>query len=221
MVPLERKLPGDSRLFPLRSSSNFQMVTSAPIREPLTDSAPLRDKYGRAITDLRVAITDHCNYKCVYCRTGNEGAVYSDLPMHDYLRMVRVFVSLGIEKVRITGGEPLLRRGLVEFVRELSAMRTPVGKSLDIAITTNGHLLADLAQPLKDAGLSRATISMDAVDPEKFAAITRVSNGYEKVFAGIRKAREVGLAPVKVNAVLLRGFNDDQIVAFGKFAREE
>lgn len=197
------------------------MVTIAPIREPHADSAPLRDKYGRAITDLRVAITDHCNYKCVYCRTGNEGALYSDLPLADHLRMVRVLVSLGIEKVRITGGEPLLRKGLVEFLRELSALRTPTGKALDIAITTNGHLLADLAQPLKDAGLSRATISMDAVDAEKFARITRVPNSYEKVLAGVRAAKQAGLSPVKVNAVLLRGFNDDQIVAFGRFAREE
>ena len=197
------------------------MVTIAPIRKAETEHAPLRDKFDRAITDLRVAITDHCNYKCVYCRTGNEGALYSDLPMADYLRMVRVFVSLGIEKVRITGGEPLLRRGIVEFVRELASMRTAHGKPLDIAITTNGHLLADLAQPLKDAGLSRATVSMDAVDAEKFARITRVPNGYGKVLAGIRAARSAGLAPVKVNAVLLRGFNDDQIVAFGRFAREE
>src|SRR5712691_5038211 len=112
----------------------------------------LSDKFGRPITDLRISITDHCNYKCVYCRTGNEGALYADLPMADYLRMVRVLVDLGIEKVRITGGEPLLRKGVVEFVRDLSVLRTIDGKPLDIAITTNGHLLPDLAQPLKDAG---------------------------------------------------------------------
>ncbi len=197
------------------------MVTVAPIRKAESEGEALRDKFGRAITDLRVAITDRCNYKCVYCRTGEEGALYAELPMSDYLRIVRVFVSLGIEKVRITGGEPLLRKGLVEFVQELSSLRTPRNKALDIAITTNGHLLAGLAQPLKDAGLSRATISMDAVDREKFAQITRVPNGYDKVVAGIRAAKKAGLAPVKVNAVLLRGFNDDQIVAFGRFAREE
>ncbi len=182
---------------------------------------PLIDKYSRPITDLRVSITDRCNYKCVYCRTGNEGAQYADLPMADYLRMVRVMVGLGIEKVRLTGGEPLLRKGVVEFVRELAALRTLRGEKLDIALTTNGHLLADMAQPLKDAGLTRVTVSMDAVDPEKFARITRVHNGYENVRAGIAAARKAGLDPVKVNCVLMRGFNDDQIVEFGKFAREE
>lgn len=181
----------------------------------------LRDKFGRAITDLRISITDRCNYKCVYCRTGNEGALYADLPMTDYLRMARVLVGLGIDKVRITGGEPLLRNGVVEFVRELAKLRTPVGLPVDIALTTNGHLLADLAQPLKDAGLTRVTVSMDAVDPERFARITRVQGGYDHVLAGIRAANRVGLAPVKVNCVLMRGFNEDQIIPFGMFAREE
>jgi cyclic pyranopterin phosphate synthase len=181
----------------------------------------LRDKHGRLITDLRVSITDRCNYKCVYCRTGNEGALYSDLPFSDYLRLVRIFVQLGIEKVRITGGEPLLRSGLVEFVRELAQLRTIDGNVPDLALTTNGHLLADLAAPLKEAGLRRVTVSMDAVDPEKFARITRVANGYENVLAGIRASRRAGLEPVKVNCVLLRGFNEDQIVEFARFSREE
>jgi cyclic pyranopterin phosphate synthase len=181
----------------------------------------LQDKHGRYITDLRVSVTDRCNYKCVYCRTGNEGAQYSELPFADYLRLVRIFVGSGIEKVRLTGGEPLLRNGLVDFVRELAALRTLDGEKLDIAITTNGHLLAELVQPLKEAGLRRATISMDAVDPEKFARITRVSNGYDSVLAGIRAAKRAGLEPVKVNAVLLRGFNEDQIIEFARFSREE
>lgn len=192
----------------------------------------LRDKYGRAITDLRVSVTDRCNYKCVYCRTGTEGAQYDELPIADYLRMVRVFVSLGIEKVRLTGGEPLLRKGLVEMVAALAEMRTSfsgeglaldsgAGKPLDIAVTTNGHLLKDLAQPLKDAGLTRITISMDAVDRNKFSRITRVPDSFDKVLAGVRTARRVGLDPVKVNCVLLRGFNEDQIVEFAKFSRDE
>src|SRR5437588_4077715 len=181
----------------------------------------LQDKHGRSITDLRVSITDRCNYKCVYCRTGNEGALYADLPLDDYLRMVRVLVSLGVEKIRITGGEPLLRHGVVDFVRDVAKLRTLDDKPLDVAITTNGHLLPEMAAPLKNAGLSRITVSMDAVDAEKFARITRVQNGYENVLAGIRAARRVGLDPVKVNCVLLRGFNEDQVVPFGKFARQE
>jgi len=182
---------------------------------------PLTDKFGRPIRDLRISITDHCNYKCVYCRTGNDGAMYSDLPFADYLRMTRVLVSLGVNKVRITGGEPLLRNGVVNFVRDVAALSTPDGLPLDIAITTNGHLLAEMAQPLKEAGLCRVTVSMDAVDPERFALITRVPNGFDNVLAGIRAARDAGLGPVKVNCVLMRGFNEDQIIPFGLFAREE
>ncbi|GAC1364389.1 MAG: GTP 3',8-cyclase MoaA [Acidobacteriaceae bacterium] len=193
----------------------------------------LRDKFGRAITDLRVSVTDRCNYRCVYCRTGNEGAQYAELKIADYLRMVRVFVDLGVEKVRLTGGEPLLRGGLVEMVEELSRMRTSFlpdgtavgedaeGLPLDIALTTNGHLLEGLAQPLKDAGLSRVTVSMDAVDAETFTAITRVPRSFDKVLAGIRAAKAAGLGPVKVNCVLLRGFNDGQIEQCAEFSRRE
>jgi cyclic pyranopterin phosphate synthase len=232
----------------------------------------LHDKFGRAITDLRISITDRCNYKCVYCRTGNEGALYGDLPFEDYLRMARVLAGMGISKIRLTGGEPLLRKGVVEFVRELAKLRPQglkpgsfdavngtaeavpfqspllqspslqnptVGRSsisnptmerqrgndlsepLDIALTTNGHMLAELAQLLKAAGLTRVTVSMDAVDPERFARITRVPNGYDHVLAGIRAARRAGLWPLKVNCVLMRGFNEDQVIPFGMFAREE
>jgi len=185
----------------------------------------LTDKFGRPITDLRISITDRCNYKCVYCRTGNEGALYGDLPFADYLRMARLLVGMGVTKIRLTGGEPLLRNGVVEFVRELAKLRVPTGRNggdaLDIALTTNGHLLSDLAQPLKDVGLTRVTVSMDAVDPDRFARITRVPKGYDHVLAGIRSARRAGLWPLKVNCVLMRGFNEDQIIPFGMFAREE
>jgi cyclic pyranopterin phosphate synthase len=143
------------------------------------------------------------------------------LPFADYLRMARVLVSLGVTKIRLTGGEPLLRKGIVEFVRELAGVRTIAGAKPEIALTTNGHLLAEIAQPLKDAGLDRVTVSMDAVDPERFARITRVPNGYDSVLAGVRASRRVGLDPVKVNCVLLRGFNEDQVIPFGMFAREE
>jgi GTP 3',8-cyclase len=196
---------------------------SGAVEERLLNApSVLTDRYNRAITDLRVSITDRCNYRCVYCRTGNEGAQYSELPMADYLRMVRIFVGLGIEKVRLTGGEPLLRKGLIDFVRDLAKLRTVrTGEALDIALTTNGHLLDGLAAPLKDAGLTRITVSMDAVDPATFSRITRVPGSFEHVVRGIRAAQRAGLDPVKVNCVLLRGFNDDQIVSFAKFARDE
>ncbi|NYF79188.1 GTP 3',8-cyclase MoaA [Granulicella arctica] len=211
------------------SVSYIPASSSATVLEP---EAPgrLRDSHGRAITDLRVSVTDRCNYKCVYCRTGNEGAQFTELPIADYLRMVRIFVSLGIEKIRLTGGEPLLRSGLVEMIEELARMRTAysadgtpteAGEPLDIALTTNGHLLADLAAPLKAAGLDRVTVSMDAVDPATFSAITRVPRSFDKVLAGVRTAQAAGLGPVKVNCVLLRGFNDNQIEAFAELSRRE
>ena len=188
----------------------------------LRDEGRLRDNHGREITDLRISVTDRCNYKCVYCRTGEEGINFSELPIEQYLRMIRIFVSLGIEKVRLTGGEPLLRSGLVDMVAELGSMRPAFSDDkLDIALTTNGHLLESLAEPLKAAGLSRITVSMDAVDSGTFTRITRVPRSFEKVLAGIRAARDAGLGPVKVNCVLLRGFNDDQIEQFAEFSRTE
>ena len=186
---------------------------------PATAISRLIDSHGRAIVDLRVSITDRCNYRCVYCRTGNDGAQYSELSLDEYLRLIRIFVSLGIEKVRLTGGEPLLRRDLAALVREIAQLRSASGGALDIAITTNGHLLAAQAQALRHAGLGRVTVSMDAVDPKVFSRITRVPGSYDRVLAGIRAAQVAGLGPVKVNCVLLRGFNDDQIAPFVHFAR--
>ena len=181
----------------------------------------LQDSHGRTITDLRVSITDRCNYKCVYCRTGQAGAQYAELTTEEYLRLIRNFVSLGIEKVRLTGGEPLLRRDLPQMVQELASWRTPSGHPLDIAVTTNGHLLEDLAAPLKAAGLSRVTVSMDAVDQSTFERITRIPGSYPTVVRGIRAAQEAGFERIKINCVLLRGFNDDQIESFAHFARRE
>ncbi len=189
---------------------------------PALASAPrLTDSYGRTIHDLRVSITDRCNYKCVYCRTGELGAQYPELEISEYLRLIALFVSLGIAKVRLTGGEPLLRHGLLDLVRALARLRTIAGRPLDLALTTNGHLLDSLARPLKDAGLNRITVSMDAVDAPTFERITRVPGSSQAVLSGIRAARAAGLTPLKVNCVLLRGFNDDQIESFARFARDE
>ena len=192
---------------------------TSPVAEVRT--ARLTDSHGRVIHDLRVSVTDRCNYKCVYCRTGEAGPQYPDLAIGEYLRMIRLFVGLGITKVRLTGGEPLLRRGLVDLIRDLSGLRTLTGEPLDLAVTTNGHLLDSLAAPLKAAGLNRVTVSMDAVDEATFERITRVQGSFRAVLAGIRAARAAGLAPVKINCVLLRGFNDDQVEAFAHFARQE
>jgi cyclic pyranopterin phosphate synthase len=197
------------------------MAALSPISPALSAPARLTDSHGRVIHDLRVSITDRCNYKCVYCRTGELGAQYPELRIEEYLRLIKIFVGLGITKVRLTGGEPLLRRGVVELVQELAAVRTLWDEPLDLALTTNGHLLESLAAPLRAAGLNRVTVSMDAVDAPTFERITRVPGSFETVLRGIRAARAAGLAPLKINCVLLRGFNDDQIEGFARFARQE
>lgn len=200
------------------------MAAPSPIAASATTTGlpvAMHDSYGRVIHDLRVSITDRCNYKCVYCRTGELGAQYPELGIGEYLRLIKLFVDLGVTKVRLTGGEPLLRRGIVDLVRELAALRTPDGAKLDLALTTNGHLLESLAGALKSAGLNRVTVSMDAVDPAVFERITRVPGSFATVLAGVRAARAAGLTPLKINCVLLRGFNDDQIEAFAQFARDE
>ena len=196
-------------------------ATSLAASPTATPSARLTDSHGRVIHDLRVSITDRCNYKCVYCRTGEVGAQYPELAIAEYLRLIRLFVGLGITKVRLTGGEPLLRRGLLDLVRELARMRTIEGGSLELALTTNGHLLDSLAGPLKAAGLNRVTVSMDAVDAATFERITRVPGSFAAVLGGVRAARAAGLTPLKINCVLLRGFNDGQVEGFARFAREE
>jgi cyclic pyranopterin phosphate synthase len=193
-------------------------TTTAP---EATTARRLRDSHGRVIHDLRVSITDRCNYKCVYCRTGELGPQYPELGIEEYLRLIKLFVELGIEKVRLTGGEPLLRNGLIELIEELAKLRAHSGEPLDLALTTNGHLLEKLASPLKAAGLNRVTVSMDAVDAKTFERITRVPGSFHKVLAGIRAARDAGLNPLKINCVLLRGFNDNEIEGFARFAREE
>ncbi len=208
----------------LRKGIRLKVPMAAPSLSAIPAPAlnpPLTDSHGRVIHDLRVSITDRCNYKCVYCRTGEMGAQYPELALDEYLRLIELFVGLGITKVRLTGGEPLLRRDLVELVRELKRLRTLDGEPLDLALTTNGHLLESLAQPLKDAGLNRITVSMDAVDAAVFERITRIEGSFSKVLAGVRAARAAGLTPLKINCVLLRGFNDDQIEGFARFARQE
>ena len=196
-------------------------IASPVALSSVTPASRLTDSHGRVIHDLRVSVTDRCNYKCVYCRTGEMGAQYPELGIGEYLRLIELFVSLGIEKVRLTGGEPLLRRGLVELIQQLARLRTLSGQPLDLAMTTNGHLLDTLAAPLKAAGLNRITVSMDAVDEPSFERITRVPGSFQKVLGGIRAARGAGLTPLKINCVLLRGFNDGEIEGFAQFARQE
>jgi cyclic pyranopterin phosphate synthase len=170
----------------------------------------MRDQYGRKLTDLRISLTDRCNLRCVYCMPadGIDFRPPEDLLQDDELRLlVRVAAELGVRKVRLTGGEPTVRPGLVELVRDIAAMP---GME-DVALTTNGLLLDRLAAPLAGAGLRRVNVSLDTLDPEKFARITR-GGRVEQVTAGIAAAEAAGLLPIKINAVIVRGFNDEDVV---------
>jgi GTP 3',8-cyclase len=178
---------------------------------------PLHDKFGRQITDLRISITDRCNFRCVYCRSADPEN-YRDhaeiLSWPELDRLARVFHHLGIRKVRITGGEPLVRDGVESFLARLAALGFP-----DLSMTTNGFLLSDRCKRLIAAGLHRINISLDSLDPAKFERITRTKT-FSSVMAGIDAAQATRLAPVKVNAVLVRGFNEDEVESFAQFARD-
>ncbi len=170
----------------------------------------MRDQYGRELTDLRISLTDRCNLRCVYCMPadGIDFRPPEELLQDDELRLlVRVAAELGVRKVRLTGGEPTVRPGLVALVRDIAA--TPGIE--DVALTTNGLLLDRLAAPLARAGLRRVNVSLDTLDPQKFSRITR-GGRVEQVTAGIAAAEAAGLLPIKINAVLVRGFNDDDVV---------
>ena len=177
----------------------------------------LSDKFGRQIKDLRVSVTDRCNFRCVYCRSADPEN-YRDhdeiLSWDELRRLVRILVRLGISKVRITGGEPLVRDGVESFISYLKTIGVE-----DLSMTTNGRLLADRCEKLIAAGLDRINISLDSLDPIKFQKITR-TRSYDTVMRGIDAAQKSRLAPVKINAVLVRGFNEDEVEAFAAFARE-
>ncbi|HEX7175167.1 MAG TPA: GTP 3',8-cyclase MoaA [Pyrinomonadaceae bacterium] len=180
--------------------------------------AALTDSYGRAIRDLRVSVTDRCNFRCFYCLPHGEPPAApkeSMLTYEEIERAVRLFASLGVEKVRLTGGEPMLRRDIETLVGKLA--RVP-GLS-DLALTTNGFNLAERAAGLKEAGLDRVTISLDSLKPERFREMTGV-DVLERVLEGVRAAKRVGLVPVKINAVIVRGHNEGEVADMAAFARE-
>jgi cyclic pyranopterin phosphate synthase len=179
----------------------------------------LLDTRGRPLKDLRLSVIDQCNFRCPYCMpkesygpdfpfmTSTERLSFDELA-----RLARTFVGLGVEKIRITGGEPLLRKDLPKLIETIAAMRTPSGRELDIALTTNGSLLAKQAQSLKDAGLKRITVSLDSLDDKLAGRMNGVGFPVARVLEGIATAQRVGLAPVKVNTVIERGANDSQIL---------
>jgi GTP 3',8-cyclase len=177
----------------------------------------LTDKFGRQIMDLRVSVTDRCNFRCVYCRSANPEThmpARELLEWDEYERLVRLLVGLGIRKVRVTGGEPMVRPGVEDFIARLKALGIQ-----DISMTTNGYLLADRCHDLAAAGMNRINISLDSLNRERFERITRTKT-FDQVIAGIDAAQASKLRPVKVNAVLVRGINDDEVEAFAEFARD-
>lgn len=178
----------------------------------------MRDGNGRNINYLRISVTDRCNLRCIYCMP-EQGIkiLHRDdiLRFEDILKIVKAAASLGINKIRYTGGEPLIMKDIDKLIYETSKIQ----QIKDIAITTNGILLSDMAEKLKEAGLKRVNISLDTLDKEKFRSITRIGN-IDKVFESIYKCLSIGLKPVKINTVLLKGFNDAEFDDFLSFIKE-
>ncbi len=177
------------------------------------------DSYGRKINYLRLSVTDRCNLRCQYCmpENGIEKMEHKDiLSIEEMDAIVGIFAKMGITKIRLTGGEPLVRGGILTLIEKIKA-HTEIK---EVALTTNGLLLKDMAQDLKDSGLDRVNISVDSLDPEKFSRMTRGGH-LEDLLAGIEEAKRVGLTPIKLNVVLIGGFNDDEIPDFVAMTKEE
>ncbi|MEP6741559.1 MAG: GTP 3',8-cyclase MoaA [bacterium] len=210
----------------------------------------LKDSYGRGIRDLRVSLTDRCNFRCFYCLPHGEPPIAPKEQMLSYEEIEYVcdiFVSLGIEKIRLTGGEPMMRRDIETIIEKLAKLKSPMSDKLqfvdgvrqtcpspdsdklkfvgqgiglrDLALTTNGYFLPDRAQGLKQAGLDRITISLDSLKRDTFKQMTGV-DVLDRVLAGIEAAKQAGLEPIKINAVIVRGHNEDEVADFAAFARE-
>ena len=180
----------------------------------------LRDSYHRPIRDLRVSLTDRCNFRCFYCLPHGEPPIAPKEQMLSYEEIERaceIFVTLGIEKIRLTGGEPMLRRDIETIIRKLTRLKDAGLK--DLALTTNGYYLPERAQSLKDAGLDRVTISVDSLKRDVFKRMTGV-DVLDKVLAGLAAAKQAKLEPIKINAVIVRGHNEDEVADFAAFARE-
>ncbi len=202
-------------------SNGFIPERKNAMRIPLINTSPeigpLLDTFGRVHNNLRISVTDRCNLRCTYCMP--EEVTFLDkhelLTFEEITRFVEIVAPLGINKIRLTGGEPLLRRDLPRLV----AMVCRVPGIKDVGLTTNGILLASMAQPLFDAGLRRINISLDALDPERFRQLAR-RDGLDKVIAGILAAKKAGFEPVKINAVSIRGVTEPEVLPLARFARQ-
>lgn len=207
------------RIIPVANASAAPDVAGTPFAPRGT----LVDTLARPLRDLRISVTDRCNFRCVYCMPRTVfGSDYPFLPHSALLtfeeieRLARVFVAHGVDKIRLTGGEPLLRKGIEQLIERLAALATPDGRPLDLTLTTNGSLLARKARDLKAAGLSRVTVSLDAIDDALFKRMNDADFAPGAVLDGIAAAQAAGLAPIKINMVVKRGTNDGEIVPMAR-----
>jgi len=217
-------LPMTERVIPLVD----HRTAALPVPRAAGGAPPgtLLDALGRPLRDLRISVTDRCNFRCGYCMPKEVfDSQHAWLPhaallsFEEITRLARLFAARGVGKLRLTGGEPLLRKGIERLIEQLAALRTPAGRRLDITLTTNGALLARMARTLKNAGLDRITVSLDSLDDALFRRMNDVDFPVAGVLAGIDAALSVGLAPVKVNMVVKRGVNDGQIVPLARHFR--
>jgi cyclic pyranopterin phosphate synthase len=227
MVQLASGTSGRDPVVPPGTSSIPGYHGSMDVPTPLDGGPGPTDTLGRTMRDLRISVTDRCNFRCTYCMPKEIfGKDFAFLPRDQVLtfeeieRVALVFVSLGVEKLRITGGEPLVRRDLPHLIEMLAAFRRPNGGEIDLTLTTNGSALRALARPLADAGLRRVTVSLDSLDDAIFGAMNGIEFPVERVLDGIDAAIEAGLAPVKVNMVVRRGINESSILPMATWARE-
>ncbi|HEY9107788.1 MAG TPA: GTP 3',8-cyclase MoaA [Roseateles sp.] len=214
----------DSPVIPLLDARALRVLPGAEVDR---QAGPLADALGRPLRDLRISVTDRCNFRCGYCMPKqvfdkhHEFLPHADLLSFEEIeRLARAFVGLGVEKLRITGGEPTLRRGLETLIAMLARLRTPDGRALDLTLTTNGSTLVKKASGLKASGLNRLTVSLDGLDDAVFQRMNDVGFPVADVLAGIHAAQAVGLGPIKVNMVVQRGVNDDQILPMARHFRE-
>ncbi|MDO8447557.1 MAG: GTP 3',8-cyclase MoaA [Rhodoferax sp.] len=219
----ERHTP---RVVPLIDQRSASLLTPAAALAPKTRIAAtglLSDTLGRPLRDLRISVTDRCNFRCNYCMPKEIfDKDYSYLPHGDLLsfeeitRIAKVFVAHGVQKIRLTGGEPLLRKNIELLIEQLAALRTVEGRPLDLTLTTNGSLLARKARALKAAGLQRVTVSLDGLDDAVFRSMNDVDFPVADVLAGIEAARDAGLGPIKINMVVKRGTNEHEILPMAR-----
>ena len=216
--------PTLARVIPLVDHRAYRMPLPADDNGAWHSTGAVQDSLGRALRDLRISVTDRCNFRCAYCMPkdifGKDHKYLEQdalLNFEEITRLARQFVGLGVQKIRLTGGEPLLRKNVETLLEQLAQLRTPEGNSIDLTMTTNGSLLSRKAKALKAAGLNRVTVSLDGLNDEVFRRMNDVDFPVGKVLEGIEAAQAAGISNIKVNMVVKRGVNDHEVVPMAKF----